>query len=901
MRILLAAVCIPHLLFAQLTTGVVEGALSGLDGRPMAGATITVTDSLGFKAVLHTPQNGEFAVTLAYGLYQFSAEGVGGAVTVQVAPLQTTRLNLAVEAPGILLRTDEIDDTRARTYPEAFSLQGMLLSREASSVTEPLDFTGLSDNRLGVESQSGASWTYTRYKLLGMDATDSYQPGHPAILPNVQALDEVVVRNGFGTEIGLFPVQPDSSWHGTLTTADTVAALASSNLPPPGDRGMVQQSQYFRWFTRDSFQVTGRLTKRLDITATGSAQWSSQTVPLAPPGNDQRSRILFGDVRGRFEAGPGDQFDALYSGSRINLQNWGVPQDLEALVDNRVSPPFVLPGGYSGESGTDHLDFLQVGWTHHWSSAPGLGILQLRYGDSTAHVSTDPPATVFGAAESKIDLLTGAVTGAPPISDLAVRTRQGVEASWQPAVRPVGKSRHQIVVGGGWKTSAPLNRLTIPSDISLITVNGAPTFAVEFNTPLGSRAIVRSPSAYLVDQVQLMRGVSLNFGVLADFSRGSVASQTKPDGEFVHPITYPAEPDLIVWNSVSPRAGFTWQIPEIRRLVLRGAYARLDAPLAGRYLDFGNPGSLSGNVYQWIDRNSDGQFQIGEEGTLLSRFGGAYSSISPSLQRPYSDEFNLGGEFALARATFFRINLFRRDDKDRIAAINTGVPPQAYAPVTILDPSDGQHLVVYDQNPSTFGKDEYLLTNPAGLRTLNSGLVAEMETRWRALTLHASFVAEKSYGPTNPGDTFFENDPGVVGALYSDPNTLINAARRNFADRAFVSKLWADYRLPSAWGGLEIMGVADWLGGLAYARELLVTGLAQGPFLVTTGMNRAPYVFNSSLRIFREFRLPFGRIAPSVDILNVTNAGHAIQETTFSGPVAVQEPRVVRVQLRYDF
>ena len=67
-------------------------------------------------------------------------------------------------------------------YPEAFSLQGLLLSREPSSVTEPLDFTGLSDNRLAVESQRGFSWTDTQYKFQGMDATDSYQPGLPAVL-----------------------------------------------------------------------------------------------------------------------------------------------------------------------------------------------------------------------------------------------------------------------------------------------------------------------------------------------------------------------------------------------------------------------------------------------------------------------------------------------------------------------------------------------------------------------------------------------------------------------------------------------------------------------------------------------------------------------------------------------
>jgi hypothetical protein len=86
------------------------------------------------------------------------------------------------------------DATKAQRYPEAFSSEG-LLSRKPSSVTAPLDFAGLSDNLLGVESQRAFSWTDTQYKLNGMDATDSYQPRLPLVLPDVQALDEAVVRS----------------------------------------------------------------------------------------------------------------------------------------------------------------------------------------------------------------------------------------------------------------------------------------------------------------------------------------------------------------------------------------------------------------------------------------------------------------------------------------------------------------------------------------------------------------------------------------------------------------------------------------------------------------------------------------------------------------------------------
>ena len=631
-------------------------------------------------------------------------------------PLQISRLDLVIDASGALRRAEQSrspgvwsDKPQERTYPEAVSLHGLLLAREPASVTQPLDFTGLGDNRAAIESQRGYSWTGAQFKLLGMDATDSYQPGHPVILPDVQAIDEVVVRSAFaqalsasyGTEVGIFLAQPGASWRGMLSTADTGSILSSSNLPP-ANRGIVQQPEQFHWFTRDGVQAGGPLTHWADVFVMGTAQWSLQTVPLEPPGNDQRSRLLFGNIRARIRASPRDQFDALYSGSRINLNDWGIPVDLESLASRSMSPPFVLPGGFKGQSSVDHFDFLQAGWIHRFAENSRLGVLELRYGESTAHLDTGSPAQAFGAHEPKIELVTSAIADAPPISDLAVRTRQGVEAAWQPRAR-----RHQIVAGAGWKTSSPHNRVTIPSDINLITVNGAPSEVVEFNTPFDSQSIVRALQVYVADRVQLTGGLSLDAGVLADFSRGSLPAQSKGDGQFIHPQTFPARPDLIVWNSVSPRAGLAWQVPHLRRLILRGTYFRLFSPLAGRYLDFGNPNSLAGNVYQWIDRSSDGRFQLGEEGALLMRFGGQYSSIQPSLRRPYADEFNLGAEFALARRTFAGIHLFRRDEKQRLAAINTGVPSSAFTPVTILDPGpdgvagtfDDRPLVVYAQNP----------------------------------------------------------------------------------------------------------------------------------------------------------------------------------------------------------
>jgi hypothetical protein len=421
----------------------------------------------------------------------------------------------------------------------------------------------------------------------------------------------------------------------------------------------------------------------------------------------------------------------------------------------------------------------------------------------------------------------------------------------------------------------------------------------------------------------LTPSLSLDLGAFADFSRGSLPAQSSPAGAFAPERIFASQPDLIVWNSLSPRAGAAWQVPHSHGLVLRGAYFRSYSPLAGRYLDFGNANSLGGNSYQWLASSANDSFQPSEQGNLLLRFGGPYSSISPLLRRPYSDEFDLGAQFLFAPGSVANIHLFRRDDNDRIAAMDIGVPAQAFTPVSILDPGpdgipgtfDDQRLTVYAQNQATLGQDRYLLTNPAGLNMRNTGLVAEAGTEWRDLALHASFVAEKSYGPTNPGDSVYENDPGVIGSLFLDPNYAIHAAGNSFVDRSYVGKIQATYRMPSAWGGIELASVADYMDGLAFARELLVTGLPQGPFLVETtprgsvdGGNRAQYVANWNLRLSRKFVAAAGGFTVSADIFNLTNSAQRLQEDDLSGPsfnlrlpVAIQPPRSVRIGFRYEF
>ena len=877
---------------------------------------------------LETNPDGEVWAVLPYGGYQIRGENGGYAASFVVSPLRTTACELS-RARGACTAGGSFF-AWAPAYPVSYSLAGRLLHQEPGLITEPLDFSGLGSALLPWVSDRAISWTATLFRLQGMNATDSYQPGRPAILPDTQALADVIVQTGpdagstpaAAAEVGLFVtvgtgLWPVSTWHGEISADSTGSPLAANNLPAAGEGGYVLQPSGFNWYTRDHAAIGGPVTRWADLLLSATGQWDSQAAPLQPSGNNVNSRLLFGNAKGRIRTGRTSQLDAQFTGSRRDQSGWNLPAGVEALDGRRMAPPLV-PLADLGE--TDHLDFVQAGWTRQIATS---GLMELRYGYSTAHLDTRPNTSFGTDAQSRIEMNGGMVAGPPPLSNMAVRTRHQIEFAAEPGEFCLGAQRHRVVAGAGWQLAGVRNRFSAPSDLNLITADGSPASVLELNTPLDSRARIQSFSPYAQDGIAIKPWLTLNAGLRADFSRGSLPPQASSAGQFTPERHFTGTGDLISWNSLSPRFGLSLAPPFLARLTLRAGFSRLLYPLAGRYLDFGNPNSLGGLEYQWQDSNRDGLFQPNEQGILLRRFGGPYSGIDPKLKRPYADEIDLGAELSLPWRMLARLQLFRRDEKNRIAAVNTGVPPQAYQPRTILDPGpdfipgtfDDQPLVVYEQDPATFGHDQFLLTNPPHLRMLNSGIQAGLGVHGRGLSVRASFLAEKSYGPTNPGNAVYENDSGVVGALFQDPNTLINAANRDYFDRAYVGKLEAGAVLPSVLGRLESGSMITYLDGLVFGRQLLVTGLAQGPFLVNAtvrgspeGGNRAQYVLDWDLRLSRAFKAGPGTLRIHGNVFNLLDGRNKTQEDAFSSPrfnqrlaLAIQPARQFRFGVQYEF
>jgi hypothetical protein len=744
-------------------------------------------------------------------------------------------------------------------FPRTYSLHGLLQQCEPSAVVEPLDYGGIRSTEAPVVSLAVSTWTGTFFRFNGLDANDPYQSGRPMLLPAPEDLAAVTVAP-YAAAAGARAYSGEVHMQTRDFAAGVHLELSSFNTGRPLHARSRQPAERFRYFTRNRFALTTPLGRNLDVLLTGTGQWSAA---------DEASRLLFGNAWLRYRLGKAAQLSGGFTGTRLDLSRGGFPAGFEPLTARRLAPPLRPSHSLLQE---DHLDALQASWTR--------GEVQVRYGYSQAHLGAEPTrdSPDIGLTP-RVDLFSGQVEGPPLFWNNAARGRHEVAATY----RQGGFS-----LASGGQTAEAINRPIIPSLAHVLTLHGVPRIITRFHPTQQTRGTLRVVYGFAQYERRWTSWLSVMAGAYADRSSSRA----------------------ITWRSFAPRAGLALRPPGSDRLVLRATYARTVSPLSARLLDFADPASLSGEEFR-------------PDGALLRRFGGRYSSIDAELGRPFRNEFTVSGEAGLPFGSFLRVRLFRSDDQRRLAALNTGVPGTAYRPVTVLDPGgdfldgtfDDQTLTLYAQDPATFGMDHFLLTNPRGLRVQNSGLVAQAGTSQRRWSAWFSFTAEKSIGPTNSGNQVYDNDPGVVGNLFADPVTLLNATGRSFFDRAFIGKAAATYEFPRRLGALEAGTILNYLDGLVFGRRLLVDGLPQGPLAVFAtvrgspeGGHRTEFHASLDLRVSRVLTLAVGRLRLSADLFNLTNAAFKLREDDRSGPrflertpLLYQPGRMLRLGAGYEF
>jgi hypothetical protein len=433
-------------------------------------------------------------------------------------------------------------------------------------------------------------------------------------------------------------------------------------------------------------------------------------------------------------------------------------------------------------------------------------------------------------------------------------------------------------------------------------VDGLPARAWDYGRPGVSRLGMSSFSAYAADELRL-GALSLEVGLRVETWDGSA------DGA----------PQGIAWRRLFPRAQGRWSLLDGGRLAFVLGYARYGHPLRLRDLAASDPSGPQGKVYLWADANGNGRVDPGEVGPLIALVGpgsadGATVTLAPNLLQPTTDELlaAVDARFGKTRLVFAGI---RRRARDLLETVNVGVPLADYTLVLVPDPGSDfvggtteQLLPVYERSPASFGKDRYLLTNPAGHDTLYEGLELNLDTTALSrVGLHVGATASRAEGSSgNRGFRVLENDPGVIGELFDDPNADTFSRGRLFFDRAYTVKISALYRAP--WD-LLLGLVARYQDGQPFSRVVIVPGLPQGPEAVMAfprGLSRFHDVLTVDLRLEKCVRLGRRRLSAILAAFNALGTAAEIEEDvvtrpTFRRVTALNPPRVVALGLALDF
>lgn len=778
--------------------------------------------------------------------------------------------------PGLVLA-----EVHLRDLPNARTVWSLIETVDPFVVVDRIANGGLYLGEPEWFGSHGSSGTQSGFVMDGLDLTDPERTGTPLMQLDPEFLQAVGVSysflppsfNGAGTTLVLVPRAGGARWSGGFRAAYLPHQLQADNA-----RDGAPSIARFGTTGEGELLLGGPLGRRLGLFAAGRGATSRRFERDDPTALDSRL------ASGFFHATA-----SLSNDDRLRVV---------ASVD-RASRPFFARARFPA------------------------GLSEVR--DLSGHVHATyehltPEGTAFSASVGYQVMDAGSPGGEGPVTGVIERLRDGpVSELVAPAVGPRGRYGvvFQLHPGFGLERLGHLSAglslnhaFSKPAALqpALIgeLIDGLPArvWDVDFGPGTGQRHATEI-AAWANGRIPFHRRLGLDLGARLDWT------EARSDGN---------NEDFIRWRTFLPRALLQWQVTEgggIGAFIGYGWY-RHRLPLG--YTAYGDASAPAALVYRWNDRNGDRWVQPGERGQLVAAAGpGARSffesRIDPDLEAPIAKQFVVGFDLRLAPRWRFRTTGFERRDNHLVSPVDEGVTLEDYRAFDIpdqgadyLNPADDRMLTVYDRLPSSFGQDRDVLTNPDGHDAHYIGVDVALERvfdgRWHMLFGAAAHRSDGIGG--NRGFRVTENDIGVLGETFQDPNAFTYARGRLFFERGYIIK-WSGGLLVNR--GLHLGAVARYQDGQHFARLVVVPDLAQGPEAIqayTRGHSRFTFTFTLDARAEQAFEVKGARLGVVVEAFNLLNTSNEVEEDPVTTPAfrattAVQPPRAIRFGLRYDF
>jgi hypothetical protein len=510
--------------------------------------------------------------------------------------------------------------------------------------------------------------------------------------------------------------------------------------------------------------------------------------------------------------------------------------------------------------------------------------------------------------------------------------------------------KHNIKFGFQDSRDGYNQRYTANGDLQGVLINGIPTTATLYNTPINiQKNNLEIDALYAMDSWTIKKRLTLNYGIRWERYYAWIPAQSSPAGTFVQARNYAAENGVPDWNNWTPRLGFALDVTGKQTTVVKGSASRYVQGEGANLWTQVNPLGLSTGSVTWNCPSSEGNAACIANGPTLSQLNlasftgftggltthisspafctsqGLSASLCPTLKRPYSWEFSFGVQQQLPLDIIASVTGWYRATYDQIGRENLAVPFDSYIPVTIANPLTGGPLTVYNQAPSTKGKVNNILLNSSLLNQYYHGIDFTFQRR---MMRHFLFFGGLTYGHVHGPYT---GDVNTTLDDLNNPNNDYNRIGYLSNDSPVLFKVGGVLDL---WHGITFAPNFQHYTGFPEIASYTVTGAiiaaeTGSPFTLTQntqniyverpGWQRLPAANLLDLRISKIWTLHERyRLEPEFDIYNLTNAGlvTAVQTsvtagsatagtgsvgTLFLNPTAVIPPRLFKLGLRFDF
>jgi len=786
--------------------------------------------------------------------------------------------------------------------PSADNLWSIIENQDLSATTNRIDSGGLWADSPALFSARGAtSWTQNEFRLNGFNVTEPYFGGTPLFLPDLQTVEAIRHRNSLhpasaaspGGRIEMATKRGASRFQGGTSYTLIEPGLTTSNITPALEKEGLTDAHTFLHDRKLRLWLSGPLASenRRFYLSFFSQDLSRHIADYI--GHNQ-SRLLSGLIR-LDQATSRGELSFFWTGQQASEAEAGARRKMAPEATTRAQRNF-------------HVAQL------FWQSLPSA---QLSF-------------------HSGLSLAYQKISSDPYVSPSLIPCRELFRpVVWQAPLRYGDETQGHLnfQVNGNWLINFPSgsihlasfglevsrrfysSELQIPGSTHLLFLEGQPAL-VAFFAPV-SRELDNSLdiSLYIEDSWKISRHFLLGMGAKLILTRGwsQPPSPKRSWGGFTS--TSAARLD---WLSLLPRASLTVPFSDGKKGSLKFFFGQSAFCLPLNYLRWGNAAAEGALIYAWLDRNLNYKFDEGELGPLLRREGPFFSRLDSNLRRPVMTEYAVSFIYRLSREFYLSLSGFHRTTRNLVETENIGVPESAFETFTLNDSGDdriwGTHddlsFIIYNRLPQALGRDFFELSNPN---------LTERSSRYRGLDLTVlrrftkhifffSFTATEAFGTTSPGNTEWENDEAVIGWLYDDPNSLVNARGRLRFDRAYTARLGFSLFLPADFRAGFIFKYYD---GQPFSRKIIVTGLRQGPVIIQAfprGIARYEFNLTVDFRLEKTWSLLGTRSSLFIEGYNIFNQHLATEENEWTSPqfplrfaTEIQSPRVFRLGLKIEF